>query len=74
MENKKKLNSIEKIEEMFLEDIALLQSEKSPTKSATLKRITIKQLLSIPSFFVEKDLQGFTGSLERYIFLVLSIS
>ena len=53
MENKSKLNSIKKIEEMFVEDIALLQSEKSHTKKA-LKRIKIKQLLLLPSFLLKK--------------------
>ena len=41
MENKRKLNSIEKIEEMFAEDIDLLQSGKSHTKKA-LEKIDTK--------------------------------
>ena len=68
MENKRKLNSIEKIEEMFLEDIALLQSEKSHTKRATLKRIKIKQLLAIPSFLLKKIYKVLPGVLKDIFF------
>ena len=54
MENKKKLYSIEKIEDMFLEDITLLKSEKSHIKSTPVKRIKTKKLLSVPSFLLKK--------------------
>ena len=67
MENKRKLNSIEKIEEMFAEDIDLLQSGKSHTKKA-LERIKIKQLLSIPSFLLKKIYKVLPGVLKDIFF------
>ena len=67
MENKRKLNSIEKIEEMFAEDIDLLQSGKSHTKKA-LEKIKIKQLLSIPSFLLKKIYKVLPGVLKDIFF------
>ena len=67
MENKRKLNSIKKIEEMFVEDIALLQSEKSHTKKA-LKRIKIKQFLLLPSFLLKKIYKALPGLLKDIFF------
>ncbi len=50
MENKKNLNSVQKIENIFLQDKALLQIKKSSSKENFFLRTKIKNLLLVPSF------------------------